>query len=527
MNLAIFILTVAAIYVVTRGLLAMLARELRARLQDSYRFVGPLVTPVHWVLLLASVLIAMSLMGLSTERFILLFYLAIAWFVFRAFTIILFEWWFATVKGISLPGVARRLLSAVLAFAAVLAFLRFRLNVRADDLAIVTAVIGLVVAVFFQGFLRDFFLGISMALEKPIRVGDRVAIDGHEGRVEAVDWKTTTLRGDGNERIVLPNRRIAEGIVTHGARDRRRRDRIEVSAPADTPPSAVLEELASAVAESPHVLNEPPPHVYYRGEHGGEGRFEASFWLPDSVDPDLVRSDLHAAIWHRFRRSGLILERPAFESAREHTRDALSRLPFLASATPAQIDRLALGVRSARYGKGEILFRQNDPGDELFLISSGSLDVFVANGRKVEEKIASVGVGSFVGERSLLTGEPRSATARAGGDCSVFVVGKVAMGELCANIPRLRSRLLRPWRSGTRSVTSLRARWRTGEPATTRTRSCSASGLFSRSAETGQAPLRPGRRTLARADAQIDRGEIDFPEKPDQAEKKGRHCGDE
>jgi CRP-like cAMP-binding protein len=133
----------------------------------------------------------------------------------------------------------------------------------------------------------------------------------------------------------------------------------------------------------------------------------------------------------------LIRLRPAFELAPEQTREALARLPFLSSATPAQIDKLAQGVRSIRYGKGEILFHQNDPGDELFLISSGTLDIFVMNGRQVEEKIASVGVDSFVGERSLLTGEPRSATARAAGDCSVFVIGKVAMGELLREHPAL------------------------------------------------------------------------------------------
>jgi CRP-like cAMP-binding protein len=230
--------------------------------------------------------------------------------------------------------------------------------------------------------------------------------------------------------MVLPNRRIADGVVMHVSHETWRRHQLELSISADAAPPVLLAELASAVAESPHVLNEPPPHVYYRGEHGGEGRFEASFWLSDGVDGDAVKSDLHSAIWYRLRRSGLIRPRSTSESAPEQTRDALARLPFLSSATPAQIDRLAQGVRSIRYGKGEVLFRQNDPGDELFLISSGTLDIFVVNGRKAEEKIASVGVGSFVGERSLLTGEPRSATARAAGDCSVFVIGKVAMGEL-------------------------------------------------------------------------------------------------
>lgn len=117
------------------------------------------------------------------------------------------------------------------------------------------------------------------------------------------------------------------------------------------------------------------------------------------------------------------------ESRREYFYPSGGRVA-LADESHGTEARLAQGVRSIRYGKGEILFRQDDPGDELFLISSGTLDIFVVNGRKVEEKIALVGVGSFVGERSLLTGEPRSATARAAGDCSVFVVGKAAMGEL-------------------------------------------------------------------------------------------------
>ena len=102
-----------------------------------------------------------------------------------------------------------------------------------------------------------------------------------------------------------------------------------------------------------------------------------------------------------------------------------------------QIDRLAQNVRTARFGKGEILFRQHDRGDELFLIQSGAFDISVVNGHKAGEKIASVGAGSFVGERSVLTGEPRSATARAAEDAIVFVVDRSAMGELLHDDPAL------------------------------------------------------------------------------------------
>lgn len=70
MDVGIFIAVVGALYLVTRLLLAMLTRELRTRVQDNFRFIGPLVAPLHWVLLLASVLIGMSLIGRETGRIV-------------------------------------------------------------------------------------------------------------------------------------------------------------------------------------------------------------------------------------------------------------------------------------------------------------------------------------------------------------------------------------------------------------------------------------------------------------------------
>jgi CRP-like cAMP-binding protein/small-conductance mechanosensitive channel len=437
MSTAIFVLVIGAIYMMTRLLLAMLIRELRARLHHNYRFIESLATPVHWVLLLASVLIGMSLVGLETGQFVWPFYLAIAWFLCRVVAIVVLEWWFGTVRRIQLPGVARRLISFVVGSTAFLAFVRLRLDVRSDEIAIVVVVAALVVAVFFHGFLRDLYLGISMAFEQRIRVGDWLSIGGHEGQVVAVDWKSTTLQNDRRERIELPNRYIAETVVTHLAPETRRHGQVAISVPADTPPSAVLAELEAAVTDARGVLRAPPPRVQYSGELAGEGRFEASFWVSEAADCRSVESDLRVAMWYRLRRRGVIVPRMAFDLAPDQVRQALRQLPFLASATSPQLERLAQSVRTARYGKGEVLFRQHDSGDELFLIQAGTVDISVMNGHRTEKTIASVGAGSFVGERSLLTGEPRSATVRAAADAIVFVVDKAAVGELLRDDPAI------------------------------------------------------------------------------------------
>jgi CRP-like cAMP-binding protein len=62
------------------------------------------------------------------------------------------------------------------------------------------------------------------------------------------------------------------------------------------------------------------------------------------------------------------------------------------------------------YDFGEILFRRGDPGDELHLIISGQLKIFIEADEEDEVVIAIVGPGDFVGELSLLDGRPRSAS---------------------------------------------------------------------------------------------------------------------
>ncbi len=75
-----------------------------------------------------------------------------------------------------------------------------------------------------------------------------------------------------------------------------------------------------------------------------------------------------------------------------------------------------------RLAVGEALTRQGDPGDELFLVLDGMLDVDV-DGRVV----AQVGPGAVLGERSLLEGGRRTATLRAGTKVAVAVAPRDAV----------------------------------------------------------------------------------------------------
>jgi CRP-like cAMP-binding protein len=68
---------------------------------------------------------------------------------------------------------------------------------------------------------------------------------------------------------------------------------------------------------------------------------------------------------------------------------------------------------------GAELFREGDPGDGLFLVVSGEIDV-MKRGPAGERPLARLGAGAVLGEMALLTSEPRSATCRAVGECKVL-----------------------------------------------------------------------------------------------------------
>jgi CRP/FNR family transcriptional regulator, cyclic AMP receptor protein len=70
------------------------------------------------------------------------------------------------------------------------------------------------------------------------------------------------------------------------------------------------------------------------------------------------------------------------------------------------------GLFGKIYEKGELIFRQGDPGDEMYIIQSGAVEVSSRrDGHKVVLTILEK--EDFFGEMSLIAGEPRSASAKA------------------------------------------------------------------------------------------------------------------
>ena len=97
---------------------------------------------------------------------------------------------------------------------------------------------------------------------------------------------------------------------------------------------------------------------------------------------------------------------------------------------------LAARLREKPLRKGQILFREGDGGDEMFLVRAGSIVISKAVTGRVEQVLARVGPGDFFGEMALFDRSPRSATVQADSDVTLLVLDRPALDKLTEESPR-------------------------------------------------------------------------------------------
>lgn len=175
---------------------------------------------------------------------------------------------------------------------------------------------GLAVALALQDTLSNLFAGFYVAVARQVRLGDYIKMDGQEGYVADISWRSTTIRSLGNNLIVVPNSKLAQAIVTnYHLPEKRMSSQVQVGVSYDSDPDRVervLLEIATAGArEIPGMLAEPAPSVAF---DPGCGEFSLGFTVnyqvAEFVNQFSVRNELRKRIFLRFREEGIEMPFP-------------------------------------------------------------------------------------------------------------------------------------------------------------------------------------------------------------------------
>ena len=122
----------------------------------------------------------------------------------------------------------------------------------------------------------------------------------------------------------------------------------------------------------------------------------------------------------------------------------LARCGLMEGLDEAQVDRLAARLERRRLAAGEVLFRQGDRGDRLYVVTAGSISISADVGEQgLRQRFVSVSPGMMFGEVALLDHGSRSADALADVDSEVYALSEAALQALRLEDPLLCAQLYR------------------------------------------------------------------------------------
>ena len=204
----------------------------------------------------------------------------------------------------------RRVVMAVLVFIGAIVVL-FNIDVTrglAQTVFASSAVLGLAVGFAARSTLANFVAGVMIAINQPVRLGDRVKIGESEGIVEDIGLTYTRLRTAENRRVLIPNEELAQGrVVNMTLIDPVSLAQVWVTVPigADTlRVRTALEELVRAAPGRVGDRQDPGVSVSELTETGAV--FQIGVWAPDSVQAAQTASWLRERSMARLNDEGIL-----------------------------------------------------------------------------------------------------------------------------------------------------------------------------------------------------------------------------
>ena len=160
----------------------------------------------------------------------------------------------------SLNSFVMSLVSVLLTFFLILAIVGI-LGINTSSLVALLASAGLAIGMALSGTLQNFAGGVMIMLFKPFKVGDFIAAQGYEGRVNSIQIFSTHILTPDNKTVILPNGALSTGPVTNFNKETDRRvDWVFSISYGDDydQAKAVLQRLCDADAR---ILKEPAPII--------------------------------------------------------------------------------------------------------------------------------------------------------------------------------------------------------------------------------------------------------------------------
>ena len=164
-----------------------------------------------------------------------------------------------------------------------------------------------------QQIFSNFFSGIILMIERPVRIGDIIEVESHLGIIEDIGARCTRMRRFDGIEVLIPNSKLLENnVVNRTLSDRRYRTTVTVGVAYGSPIEKVAEIIRNIALNHPDILTEPKPEVFFQDFGDSALLFEVFFWIEVNMISDIrrIRSDLRFRIDKEFREQKITIAFP-------------------------------------------------------------------------------------------------------------------------------------------------------------------------------------------------------------------------
>ena len=304
-------------------------------------------------------------------------WLALAWLAARSVDVLLRRVAVVSRGGVPYPRLLTDLLSAALFAAAAMTILLLVFDQPATGLITVSSVVIAVIGFALRNVISDLFSGIALGVDHPYRIGDWIETTQNSGRVTEITWRTTRLTDRNGFVIIVPNGLVAgQRLINYGAGERDYRTSLRVPLDATLPVGRAKRILLSGALDAGRKIPGLAPDVLLAEYGDGAAIYVVRFRVPDFGQEAACRDTVASRVLHALHCAGQTIQQtgpngPIPVPWRSAAEALLGQVDLFRGFDAAERAQLATKLRMREADAGQMIVRQGDSGDFLYVIGEG------------------------------------------------------------------------------------------------------------------------------------------------------------
>ncbi|UJH66782.1 mechanosensitive ion channel family protein [Allomuricauda sp. SCSIO 65647] len=162
-----------------------------------------------------------------------------------------------------------------------------------------------------QELFQDIIAGLLIIIDKSLRVGDIVDVNGKVGKVFEIKLRTTRAITRDDKIIVIPNHKFISDIIYNYTQNHKMtRERVDVGVAYGSDVQLVTKLLEEVAHEQKGVLKTPKPFVLFEDFGDSALLFSIHFFVTDSFGDPKIKSAMRYGIDAKFRQNNITIPFP-------------------------------------------------------------------------------------------------------------------------------------------------------------------------------------------------------------------------